>query len=201
MGVVNGVFLGAGQVAPSIVEGLQTDGRRRAFTIHQLLSAGIVLLLSVVLVSTIRPLVHVTNFGISTRAWRMMAITHPDKLCAYQVRSHCAGSTSFMCTKSSAAKSPACPGHYCSGMCKSTVMHVTRKNGDLCRTCEFFRSYSELRKCKSIEAHRETSRSCNVPLSRQIKRFSILIIVSASVVIIWVVIVVLGSLLSPLLSD
>lgn len=201
MGVVNGAFLGAGQVAPSIVEGLQTDGRRKAFTIHQLLSAGIVLLLSVVLLSTIRPLVQITNSGISTRTWRKMAMTHPDRLCAFQVRSHCAGSTSFMCTKSSAARSPACPGHYCSNMCKSAARHITRQNEGLCRTCEFFRSYSDLQKCKSVEAHRETSQSCSVPLSRQIKRFSILIIASASVVIIWVVVVVLCSLLSPLLSD
>lgn len=202
-GVVNGFFLGVGQVAPTIVEGLQSDCRRRSFLIHQLLSAGTLLLLSIVLISTVRPLLQVSHSGISTQTWRMMALTYPDRLCSYQTQTQCAGSTDLMCVKSSAMMTPACPGHYCSNVCKfphTVRANLVKENPGLCRTCDFFRAYSELQRCKLVEADRST-RSCQAPLSRQIKRFFLVTIISVAVVIIWMITIVLSSLLSPLLSD
>lgn len=198
-GIVNAIVLGVGEVAPSIVEGLQVDGRRKAFVMHQVLSTIALVLFSLVLMSTIPPLSQLTHSGVTATTWRDMATSYPRGICEFQISHQCAGFMNFMCASDTASTSVACPGHYCSSECRISPRH-TVSNSSECRACVLFTNSPLLLRCKTNEDRRSSSYSCRLPLRRVVRRFFLVIIVSTSIALIWSLIVVLSSILSPLLS-
>lgn len=198
-GIVNALMLGVGQVAPSVVEGLQVGSRRKAFILHQVMSAITLVLFALVLMSTIPPLSQVTQSGVTSNAWRDMASRYPQKVCNFEIHHQCAGLMDLMCTTNAAGDSTACPGHYCIDGCKVGVRKsMTTINA--CQACSAVGYSQLLLRCKASEAHKSSSVSCRDPLRKIIRRFFLLIVVSTSIALAWTVIVVLCSILSPLLS-
>lgn len=197
LAIFNGFFLGARHVAPSIVEGLQVRERRIAFTWHQLLSSMTILCLTLVLVSAFLPLNRLGEGEVDAKVWLQMALSHPDRVCAFQVQNSCSGVQGDGCLFDSATENRACPGHFCSGLCNIT--NAIMRNPD-CLACDAFPNDRLLTDCRLMEARRDTSQNCRQLLRRDLRTYLLIIVVSSGIGIGWMTVVSLMSCLSPLLS-
>lgn len=182
------------------MEGLHVDGHRKAFAYHQMLSCVTLLMFSIVLLSTIPSLHHVSNNGVSVTLWRKMAVAHPARLCDFETRYRCAGPMDFLCSSHMGGPTVACPGLFCSSACKKSDHALSVMQTAMCRSCESFASSPLLQKCKTNEVLRGLSRSCRGPLAQAVRRFLLILVISTTVALAWMLVVVLMSILSPVLS-
>lgn len=199
VGSFNAIHFGARQVAPSIVEGLHADSHRKAFAYHQILSTVTLLLLSILLLSTIPSLHHISQTGVSSTTWRKMTITHPEKICSFEIQNKCAGSMDMLCS-ADVESTISCPGLFCSLSCNNPSVSKPVLQTVMCRSCDHFESSALLKRCKASEENRNSSRSCRGPLRRVVKRFLLFFVISTAIAMSWMIVVVLMSMLSPILS-
>lgn len=198
--ILSGYFVGVRHVAPSIVEGLQQDERRRALLWYQILSAGTVIIIALVFLAALPPLHRANSAGISTTDWQDMSVSHPDRICSYEVANKCAGAKNRTCSGSKRAIDKGCPGHYCTDTCKVTSSRP-ETNITFCTEClTSFASSSDLTKCKASESRVESSGTCIARLRRDVQVFLTVIVASSGVGMGILLIAVLLGILSPIIN-
>lgn len=198
--ILSGYFVGVRHVAPSIVEGLQRDGRRKAILWYQILSAGTVIIIALIFLAALPPLHSANSTGISTTDWQDMSVSHPARICSYEVANKCAGAKDRTCSGSTRASDKGCPGHYCTDTCKVTSSRP-ETNISLCTAClTSFASSSDLTKCKASESRAESSGTCIVRLRQDVQVFLTVVVASSGVGIGILLIAVLLGLLSPIIN-
>lgn len=204
LGIINALVLGVQHIIPSIVEGFHTDTRRKAFLLHQIMSVITLLLLILVLMSSVPPLSLISSSGVSVSTWTSMATKYPQSVCSFQVKKKCAGPINYACmTSQFKASSISCPGHYCSEVCKVGARRPISQMRASCMNCLPLMTspmLSLLSRCRETELNRASSRNCREPLTKVIRRFYTVFIVSTGVVIGISMLVIMCSVITPLLT-
>lgn len=137
--------------------------------------------------------------GVSVSLWRKMAVAHPASLCDFEGRHRCAGPMDFLCSTHIGGPTVVCPGLFCS-TCEKTEQALTVVQAVMCRSCESFAASGLMQNCKANEMLHSLSKSCRGPLANVVRRFLLILVISTTVALAWMVIVVLMSILSPVLS-
>lgn len=200
--IIGGYFIGVRHVAPSIVEGLQLDQRKKVFIWYQVLCAGTMVLLGIVFFCSLPTLQTARRMGITTTTWQDMSISHPDRICLYEIENMCAGARDNACSKRTrASANKGCPGHYCTDTCKVTSSRP-EKDKILCTAClNSFRSAEELSDCRESEGRNSTSGTCIPSLRGQVTNFlTVVVVFSGAGMGILITVILLGTI-SPILNS
>lgn len=198
--IVAGYFVGVRHVAPSIVEGLQ-DQRRKVFQLYIAICAGTVLVLGLILFCSLPTLNSTKRIGILTTTWQDMSISHPDRICMYEIKNKCAGAKDYACSLTmSASVSKSCPGHYCMDSCRVTSPRPATDK-PLCAACfTSFRNGEELSECRKSEARKDSSGACLSTLRREVQHFLMVVVVLSGTGMGLVLIVTVLGTISPILD-
>lgn len=196
--VLSGYFFGVRHVAPSVVEGLELGGRRKALIFYQVSVAVIVIILSLVFLAAIHTLQKANHGGISPAVWQDMAKSQPAKICRYEVENKCAGGTENFCSNQTGGSiDEGCPGHYCINTCRVTTSKP-QVNVPSCGAClASFSTSSELTRCKAAESKSDSVGHCLSRLKKDVQIFLNIIVSSAGVGIGVLVLTTLLGTLSP----
>lgn len=161
---------GVRYVSPSIVEGVTQSERRRGIAWYLIASAMAISVLALALASSVIPLHRLSN-GVTETQWRGMAMKHPDRICEYEIEQKCAGLSDQVCTKMTAARNAACPGHYCQLKCMAGTSRAKKVDG-ACRVCvEVFENSDKLSKCRVSESKEKSSLGCGEFLLKDVRTF------------------------------
>lgn len=200
--MIAGYFVGVRHIAPSAIEGLQLDHRRKVFYLYLATCYFMVFMLGLIFFCSLPNLNFTTRIGIMTTTWQDMSISHPDRICSYEIKNGCAGAKDFTCsltTRASVSKS--CPGHYCIGSCKATSPHPA-KDKPLCEACfTSFQSAQELSDCRKNEARKSSSRACLPTLRKEVQHFLTVVVVSSGTGMGLLLIVTILSSVCPILES
>lgn len=196
--ILSGFFLGVRHVAPSVVEGLEIGGRRKALIMYQVASAVTVIILSLIFLAGINTTHKINKDGISPGVWRDMSSSHPARICRYEVANKCAGATDNACFNGTQATSEkGCPGHYCVTTCQVTTSKP-QFNVPSCAAClSSFATSSDLTKCKEVESKADTAKRCVSRLKKELQIFSNIIVSSAGIGISVIILATLLGAASP----
>lgn len=198
--LITGGFIGPRKVSNTILAGMESAKHRKALGWYQLLATTSVILFALVLVSTVTPINKLNERGITPSLWRDMSLSHPDRICTFEVENKCAGSRNQTCTSISARINKGCPGHYCYSNCASASGR-RRTNSSTCATCKSsFSSLKSLKRCKGSEANSSTSGTCLDILRKEVKRFYMIATISSGIGLSCMVLVSIVGTLGPILS-
>lgn len=200
--ILAGYFVGVRHVAPSIVEGLRLGQRRKVFQWYIVICTGTVLVLGLIFFFLLPTLSSTKRTGILMTTWQDMSISHPDRICMYEIKNKCAGAKDQACalmTRTSVSKS--CPGHYCTDTCKVTSPRPA-KDKSLCAAClTSFQTAEELNDCRKSEARKVSSGACLPILRREVQHFLIVVVASSGTGLGLVLIVMALGTVSPILDS
>lgn len=199
--ILSGYFIGVRHVAPSVVEGLEQDGRRKALLWYQMLSAVIVIILGLIFLGSLPTLHKANKTGITTTVWQDMSLSYPARICRYEVANNCAGARDRVCSNATRSNvDKGCPGHYCANTCKVTSSKP-QTNTTFCAAClTSFTTSSDLTKCKAVESRAGSSGACVARLARDVRVFLNVIVASAGVGIGILLLTVLLGTVSPCIN-
>lgn len=199
--ILGGYFFGVPQVAPSLVEGLQGGSRRKSLALYQVLVAVSIVILSLIFFSALPPLQNTKGIGITGSAWRKMALSHPKRICEFEIQNKCAGDRELSCSDpETAGASKNCPGHFCADTCKATSTNP-QTNVPRCESC--FKSFSkatDLEECRAHESNSSQSRGCLDAMRSDVRTFFTVIVSSSGIAIGFLLIASILGTLSPILS-
>ena len=169
LSIIAGFMYGIRQVAPSIIEGMSVDERRRGLMWYLATILFAILFLGLGLFASVIP-AHTISKTLTDATWRSMCRSHPDRICRYEVHNRCAGVADLQCTSSSASSNVACPGHFCALGCKAGAKQAVGEKR--CERCvKVFRRGDLLGKCRASEANKQFAGGCGRRLRSELVTF------------------------------